>query len=60
MKITKKILFGIALALMCSSSVSLEAQDLYVANYDTGTIGEYGLNGSSVNASLITGSDYPV
>ena len=33
--------------------------DLFVADTDTGTVGEYGLNGSVVNASLITGLNNP-
>ena len=53
MKTTKNI-YGITLALTCSLAVTLKAQNLYVANAYNNTIGEYNLNGSPVNASLIT------
>src|ERR1700722_4589877 len=36
-------------------AATVKAQDLYVANAGTGTIGEYGLDGSTINSSLITG-----
>lgn len=60
MKTTKKT-YGIALALTCSLATALKAQDLYVVNSGNGngTIGEYGLDGSTVNASLVSGLDYP-
>ena len=32
---------------------------IYVANYGSGTIGEYNLDGSTVNASLISGLNEP-
>lgn len=46
---------GIGLVLACSFAATLQAQDLFVANGNSGTIGEYGLDGRVVNASLITG-----
>lgn len=54
MKTTKKN-FGIALVLSCVFASTLKAQNLYVINQGTDSIGEYGLNGSTVNASLVTG-----
>ena len=55
--------YGIAMALTCSLP-TLKAQNLYVANgydgYEGNNIGEYQLNGSTVNASLISsGLDDP-
>jgi DNA-binding beta-propeller fold protein YncE len=58
MKTTKRT-FGIALALAGGVAVTLMAQDLYVANSGNNTIGEYGLDGRIVNASLITGLGNP-
>jgi len=58
MKTTKKS-YGIALALTCSLTVALKAQNIYVSNLGDNTIGEYGLDGSTVNASLISGLDGP-
>jgi hypothetical protein len=51
--------FGIALALTCSLAATLKAQNIYVASAGNNTIGEYGLDGRTVNASLITGLSYP-
>lgn len=61
MKASKKVC-GIVFALSSCLSATLQAQDLYVANYlpySNGTIGEYGLDGSTVNASLINGLNEP-
>jgi len=58
MKTAKKILFIVALALTCGLATTLKAQNLYVANLNN-TIGEYGLDGSTVIASLISGLGYP-
>src|SRR5215472_11085967 len=52
---TRKRIYGVALALMCGLGATLKAQNLYVINQGTTSIGEYGLDGSIVNASLITG-----
>ena len=52
--------YGIALALTCSLTVALKAQNIYVSNLGDNTIGEYGLDGSTVNASLISGLDEPL
>jgi hypothetical protein len=41
-------------------AATLKAQNLFVGNYGNNTIGEYGLDGSTVNASLISGLDGPV
>jgi hypothetical protein len=50
-----KKLCGIALALMGGSATTLKAQNIYmVGNH---TVGEYGLDGSTNNASLISGLD---
>jgi hypothetical protein len=54
MKITNRI-HRIALALMCCLAGTLKAQDIYVVNYGTNTVGEYRLDGSIVNTSLISG-----
>ena len=45
-----------ALALTCGLAGTLKAQNLYVENGGGTSIGEYGLDGSVVNASLISGS----
>jgi hypothetical protein len=51
---------GIALVLMCSLAVNVEAQNLYVVNEGSNTVGVYGLDGSTINASLISsGLDGP-
>jgi hypothetical protein len=57
MKTTNTI--GIALALTCSLAATLQAQDIYVASYEKGSIGEYTTSGATVNASLISGLHYP-
>ena len=57
---TRRQVYGIALVLTCSLAATVKAQNLYVGNGGNGTIGEYGLNGSTVNASLISGLDGPV
>jgi MYXO-CTERM domain-containing protein len=61
---TTKIICGITLTLICNLAATLKAQNIYVEfanfeNYGSGAIGEYGLNGSTVNASLISGLDDP-
>src|SRR5437762_14257046 len=56
---TTKITCGIALVLMCSQTATLEAQSIYVANVYSGTIGEYGPDGSTINPSLISGLSSP-
>ena len=56
---TIKILSGIALALACGLATTLQAQNLYVSNAGNDTIGEYGLDGSTNNASLISGLQNP-
>ena len=38
----------LALALTCCPAATLKAQNLYVANWNNGLIGEYGLDGSTV------------
>lgn len=61
MKATTQIC-GIALALACCLAATLKAQDIYVINVEANTLGEYGLDGSTVNASLVTsasGLGYP-
>jgi hypothetical protein len=62
MKIKKKpyrAALALPVALTCSLSGTVKAQDIYVANEFNGTIGEYGLNGATVNASLISGLNDP-
>jgi hypothetical protein len=56
MNTTMKI-YGIALALTCSLAAT--KGQVYVVNTDGNTIGEYGLNGSPINTSLITGLNHP-
>jgi PEP-CTERM motif len=56
MKSTKKI-YGFALALTCSLGATVRAQDIYV--FDSSRVGEYGLDGSTVNTSLIPGLSQP-
>jgi hypothetical protein len=58
MKISKKS-YGIALTLACGLAPTLKAQDIYVVNVANNTIGEHGQDGSTVNASLISGLDVP-
>ncbi len=55
---TTKVLYGIALGLTLGLATTLKAQ-IYVGNSGTGTIGEYNLNGTTINASLISGVEYP-
>ncbi len=50
---------GIIFALACILAATLKAQDLYVVNNGSNKIGEYRLDGSTVNASLISGLNYP-
>src|SRR5215469_10326885 len=56
---TLKTSYIIALTLTCSLAPTLKAQNLYVANSFNNTVGEYGLNGSTVNASEISGLHSP-
>jgi hypothetical protein len=56
MKTTKQI-YGIGLALACGLAAT--KGQIYVVNTDGNSIGEYGLNGSTINSSLITGLNYP-
>jgi DNA-binding beta-propeller fold protein YncE len=58
MKTTTKI-YGIALVLTCGLAITLRAQNLYIASYYNGTIGEYTTAGATVNASLISGLSFP-
>ena len=58
MKITKKI-YRITLALTCGLAGTLQAQSVYVANYNYGTIGEYTASGAAINTSLISGLKHP-
>ena len=55
---TTKIIYGIALALACGLATTLKAQNLYVVNSGNNTVGVYGLDGSTVNASLISSGLY--
>ena len=45
--------------LTCGLTDTLEAQFIYVENVYSGTIGEYGPDGSTINASLISGLSNP-
>ena len=54
LSLSKKTI-GIALALIWGLATTLRAQDIYVAKYNSGTIGEYTISGQTVNASLISG-----
>lgn len=58
MKMTKMV-FGLALALTFGLTATLKAQNIYVTTdqgtLGSGAIGEYGLNGSTINASLVSG-----
>ncbi|HXC35655.1 MAG TPA: PEP-CTERM sorting domain-containing protein [Candidatus Acidoferrales bacterium] len=56
---TANEIFALALALAWIPAAALEGQDLYVANLNNSMIGEYGLDGSTVNAALITGLNRP-
>jgi hypothetical protein len=49
-----KIICGIAVGLMCALAATVKAQYIYVANYGNGAIGEYGSDGSTINAALIS------
>ncbi len=40
--------------------VAVSGDDLFVANYTSGTIGQYTTSGTVVNASLVTGLDSPL
>ena len=54
---TTKMVYGIVLALTCSLAATLKGQNIYIVNNGSGIVGEYGLDGSTVNASLITASN---
>jgi hypothetical protein len=41
------------------ATTAIDVQNLYVVNPGTGTIGEYGSDGSIINCSLISGLDTP-
>ena len=41
------------------SSATARGQDIYVTNYRHSTIGEYTTSGAIVNASLVSGLNYP-
>jgi hypothetical protein len=58
MKMTKKVC-GITLALTCSLAATLNGQNIYVGNFGSATIGEYALDGSTVNGSLVSNPDGP-
>ena len=55
---TMRIIFGFIPALAFGLAGNLKAQDLYVTGFDVDdlntTVGEYGLDGSTLDASLIT------
>jgi MYXO-CTERM domain-containing protein len=53
------ISLGIAFALTCGVTATLNAQDLSVQTADNNDIGEYGLNGSTLNGSVISGLNHP-
>src|SRR5215469_15488843 len=57
---TARIVCRIILALACGLPATLKAQDLFVTSLTGGTIGEYGLDGSTVNASLVSGLGQPL
>jgi hypothetical protein len=40
--------------------IAISGSDLFIANFNTGTVGEYTTSGATVNASLISGLDTPV
>ena len=56
---TTNITYGITLALTCGLAANLKAQNIYVGSPNAGTVAEYRLNGSTVNASLIPGLNSP-
>ena len=41
------------------TGIAVSGSDLFVANYSTGTIGEYTTSGATVNASLVSGLNDP-
>ena len=49
---TAKKLCAIALALTCVQAATLRAQDLYISNSGNNTIGEYGLDGATIDGSF--------
>jgi len=55
MKTTKKI-YAFAWVFTCGLATTVTAQNLYVANQGSDTIGEYRLDGSTVNTSLGSGA----
>jgi len=50
------LVLSVGLAL---SAAAARAQTIYVANFDTSTIGEYTMSGAVVNSSLISGLSNP-
>jgi DNA-binding beta-propeller fold protein YncE len=41
------------------NGIAISGGNLFVTNFETGTIGEYTLSGETVNASLISGLNQP-
>jgi hypothetical protein len=54
---TNQKFYGVALALACGLPITLEAQNLYVGSFYGGTVGEYNLDGSTINPDFISGPD---
>jgi hypothetical protein len=57
---TRVIIYGLALALTNSLAGNLKAQDIYIVNGPGGTVGQYGLDGATINAALISGLRYSI
>jgi hypothetical protein len=55
------ILSGLAAsAALCVMPGTTLAAQIFVTNFQTGTIGEYTISGETVNASLISGLNQPI
>src|SRR5689334_10489724 len=54
-----KVIYGIALTLLCNLALELKADDLYVSGFWGYTVGDYTTGGTAVNASLLSGLANP-
>ena len=52
-------LLGAGANLNLASGLAISGNDMFVSSYDGGTVGEFGLDGSIINASLLSGLSHP-
>jgi len=56
---SKKLFGGLCAALLGLCSISVAHAQIFVTNYSSNAIGEYNLDGTTINASLVSGLDGP-